>query len=218
MNLADLIEKRRFVGREFLLWLWFESELREGRFDVEGFGACELFLEGQITLTQEKEQCRLKGAAPSADPEAHQALRQGKMPTQARLRLTRGELAYAFLFSADTLALSGVKIPAEVNDETDERFYERMYLLEDLEALLASLYGQFLGLRLCTAWETTVVPAMRAWIRGEAVDAAALRRLRVPPIGKPARPTTMAPPGMDGAGDDEREEAPASGARAMAGA
>ena len=52
MNLADLIEKRRFVGREFLLWVWFESEIREGRVEVEGFGPCEIFLEGQITLAQ----------------------------------------------------------------------------------------------------------------------------------------------------------------------
>ena len=29
MNLADRIEKRLFVGRELLLWLWFESELFE---------------------------------------------------------------------------------------------------------------------------------------------------------------------------------------------
>lgn len=219
MNLADLIEKRRFVGREFLLWMWFESEIREGRVEVEGFGPCEIFLEGQITLAQEKEQSRLKGAAPSAAPEAYEALRQGKLPTQARVRVTRGELTYAFQLNADTLALSGVKIPAEVKDETDERFYERMYLLEDLEALLGSLYGRFLGLRLSTAWEATVAPAMRAWIRGEAVDAAALGKVRVPPVGRVARPTTMAPPapGADDAeGDDAREDVPRSGALAVA--
>ena len=29
MQLVDRVEKRRFVGREFLLWLWFESEIFE---------------------------------------------------------------------------------------------------------------------------------------------------------------------------------------------
>src|SRR5271166_3169594 len=106
MDLVDLIEKRRFVGREFLVFLWFESELLDGQIPVEGFGPCELRLESWITLACDKEQARLKGVMPSAEPEAHQALRQGKLPAQARLRVTVGELEYAFSFQADTLALA----------------------------------------------------------------------------------------------------------------
>lgn len=206
MDLVDLIEKRRFVGREFLVWLWFESELFEGRFEVEGFGACEVWLEGQITLVQEKEQSRLKGAIPSAAPEAHEALRQGKLPTQARMRVTRGELDFAFLFNTDALSLSGVKIPAQVKEEADEQFYERMYLVEELEALFGALYGDFIALRLSTAWDSDVVPAIRAWVRGEPVaDPEALRRLRkrVTPLGRAPRPHTMPPPAEAGAGEDD---------------
>jgi hypothetical protein len=209
MDLVDLIEKRRFVGREFLVWLWFESELSEGRFDVQGFGPCEIFLESQITLVQDKEQSRLKGAVPSAAPEAHEALRQGKLPTQARVRLTRGELEFAFVFTADTLALSAMKIPAVMKDEVDDQFYERMYLVEDLEALFAALYGRFLALRLSTAWEETVAPAIRAWVRGEeTIHEAVYRKMvaRVTPIGRVERPKTVPPP-APAALDDEAQVA-----------
>lgn len=199
MDLVDLIEKRRFVGQEFLVFLWFESELFEGRFNIEGFGPCEIWLEGQITLTQEKEQSRLKGAAPSAAPEAHEALRQGKLPTQARVRVTRGELEYVFLFTAERLALSAVKLPSVVKEkeETDEQFYERMYLLEDLETLLGTLYGDFLALRLSTLWEAEAMPAIRTWMRGEAIaDPLAYRRARsrAAPLGHAKRPMTSPPP------------------------
>jgi hypothetical protein len=197
LDLVDLIEKRRFVGQEFLVFLWFESELFEGRFDAAGVGPCEIWLEGQITLSQDKEQSRLKGAAPSAAPEAHEALKQGKLPTQARVRVTRGELEYAFLFTAETLALSAVKLPSLVKEETDEQFYERMYLLEELEALLGTLYGEFLALRLSTAWETEAMPALRAWVRGEAIaDPAAYRkaRSRVAPLGHEQQRMTSPPP------------------------
>ncbi|AKT43716.1 hypothetical protein [Chondromyces crocatus] len=217
MDLVDLIEKRRFLGREFLLWLWFQGDLRENRFDVEDFGPCDIQLEGQLTLTQEKEQSRLKGAIPSAAPEAREALRQGKLPTQARMRIERGELTFTFVLQSDSLALSGVRIPAQVKEEEDERFYERMYLVEELEAMLGALYSEFLAQRLSTSWEQTVAPAIRAWVRGETVDAAALTKLRVKPLGRrpgqspsdkgdaPAagrasRPTTMAPPALDGSG------------------
>ncbi len=142
MDLVDFIEKRRFVGREFLVFLWFESELFDGMIPVEGFGPCELRLEGFITLSEGKEQARLKGTAPSGEPEAHQALRQGKLPVQARIRVTVGELEFAFAFNADTLAVAGVKIPGVVKGEADEQFYDRMYLIEELESLLGRALRQ----------------------------------------------------------------------------
>jgi len=197
MDLVDLIEKRRFVGREFLVFLWFESELFDGMIPVEGYGTCELRLEGFITLAEGKEQARLKGVAPSGDPEAHQALRQGKLPVQARLRLSAGELEYAFTFNADTLGMAAVKIPAVVKDEADDQFYERMYLVEELESLLAALYAKFIGIRLSTAWDDQVLPALRAWVRGEATihpDVYGKLRARVAPLGAVARPKSTPPP------------------------
>jgi hypothetical protein len=200
MDLVDLIEKRRFVGREFLVFLWFESELGGGLIPVSGFGSCELRLEGFITLSEGKEQARLKGAAPSADPEAHQALRQGKLPAQARLRLAVGELEYAFAFNADTLGVSSVKIPGVVKDEADERFYERMYLVEELESLMAALYAKFIAVRLSSAWDTQVLPAIRAWVHGaEGIhpDVYAKLRAKIAPLGAIERPRSTPPPALE---------------------
>jgi hypothetical protein len=187
MDLVDLIEKRRFVGREFLVWLWFESELFETRFDLKGIGPLEVVLESQITLVQEKEQSQLKGAMPSSQPEAREALRQGKMPTRARVRITRGELAWAFLFNADGLATSAVKIPAVIKNEEDEQFYERMYLVEELETLLGTFYAEFMSLRLSEAWDAQIVPAIRAWAHDEpTIDAQVYKKLKskVAPLSK----------------------------------
>lgn len=178
MNLADLIEKKRFVGREFLVFLWFESEILEGRLTTRGGKSCELFLESKITLVQEKEKSQLDGAVPASSPEAHEALRQGKLPIRAKLRVTCGEFEYSFVFAADTLTLSAVKLPAVVREETDEQFYERMYLLEALESQLDALYAEFAALRISALWDSEVVPVMRAWVHGKDVDLAAYRRTR----------------------------------------
>jgi hypothetical protein len=197
MDLVDLIEKRRFLGREFLVFLWFESELFDGQIPVEGFGPCELRLESWITLSCDKEQARLKGVMPSAEPEAHQALRQGKLPAQACLRVTVGELKYAFSFQADTLALAAVKIPAVVKDEADDQFYERMYLVEELESLVAALYAKFIAIRLSPVWEQQVLPAVQAWVRGEPTmhhDVYAKLRARIAPLGPTSRPKSTPPP------------------------
>jgi len=197
MDLVDLIEKRRFLGREFLVFLWFESEIFDGTIPVEGFGPCEVRLEGQLTLTCDKEQARLKGVAPSAEPEAHQALRQGKLPSQARVRIATAERTYAFTFLADALALAAVKIPSVVNAEVDEQFYERMYLVEELEAIVSALYAKFVAVRLSPAWEEQVLPAVRAWVKGDATlhpDVYAKLRARIPPLRAADRPKTAPPP------------------------
>lgn len=167
MDLVDRIDKSAFLGREWLVWLWFKSELFEGPFELPGFEPVEAWLETKITLeavAQELEQSQLKGAAPSTSPEAREALRQGKLPTSARLGLRRGELTFGFSFKSDDLSLGAVKLPTLVNEQTDEKFYERMHLLEDLEAMLDALWGEFLSLRLSDAWQREVVPAIRDWV------------------------------------------------------
>lgn len=171
MDLADCIEKSRFLGREFLVWLWFESEKEEGVLALPGGESCALWLEEQLTLVVhnvlEKAESRLKASTPSLTPEAKEALRQGKLPTKAKIRVDRGEQSWSFLFDADTLSMSGVSIPALITEDGDERFYERMQLVEQLEDMLGGLYERFLKLRTSAAWERDTVPALRAWVRAD---------------------------------------------------
>jgi hypothetical protein len=172
MDLIDLIEGTRFLGRELLVWLWLESEVLEGHVEAPGFGKVPFWLESRITLEtpeEKPEQSALRGALPSSRPEAREAVRQGKLPTMARLRLELGEAAYSLTLKADTLALASVGIPAVLkdSDDRDERFYERIGLVEELEAVMDALYAQFLGIRLSPAWEAAAVPAIRAWATGD---------------------------------------------------
>jgi hypothetical protein len=167
MDLVDKIERSRFLGREFLVWLWYESERLDGVLPLPGGEACELWLEEQLTLVadgMEKAESKLKAGAPSTTPEAKEALRQGKLPTKAKMRISRGPQSWSFLFDADTLGVAGVKIPAQITEDTDEKFYERMQLVEDLEAMVGGLYERFLEVRTGDAWSRES-EAVRAWVR-----------------------------------------------------
>jgi hypothetical protein len=180
-TLVERIEQNRFTGREFLLWLWFESVVFETNLAPSGLASCALWLETRLTLTFEKDESLLKTAIPGVAPEAREALRQGKLPREARLRLTRGEREYAWLFKADTLALSGLTIPSELkgkDDDVHEVLYERMHLVEDLETTLEALWSDFLALRLSETWEAAVLPALGAFAREEDVDEDAYTRAK----------------------------------------
>lgn len=65
MDLLDAVESGRFLGREFLLFLWFESEVLEGQFEMPDGERFDLWLENQLTLeseTAEQEVTRMRGA------------------------------------------------------------------------------------------------------------------------------------------------------------
>lgn len=181
MDLVDLIQTRRFLGSEFLMWLWYKCEVFENRMNI-GDKPCEVWFDQQITLEAfvvETEQSKLRGASPTFTPEAKEALRQGKLPTQAKLRVVHDGQEYGFTFKAPEFQTSGVKIPALMSREEDEKFYERMYLIETLEKVLGALYDEFLGLRLRDVWSASVVPALRAWVLSDAVmDVETYRALR----------------------------------------
>ncbi len=170
MDLLDLIESHRFMGTEFLVWLWYKCDVFEGRFVIGRHGVCEVWFDDRITLEAmmtETEQSVLKGAAPTTTPEANEALRQGKMPVQAKLRIICDGREFQFVLKAPALQTSGIKLPALMTKADDEKFYERMSLMEQLEAIIEDLYAEYLALRLTTnAWKV-MHKAIQAWVYEE---------------------------------------------------
>lgn len=186
-DLVERIERNRFVGREFLLWLWFESEVFETNLAPTGMGRCALWIETRMALSFERDETLLKSAAPAASPEAKEALQQGKLLREARVRLTPGEREFAFMLKGDTLALGSVAIPAELKDKGDEVhevFYERMRLLEELSAILEALWSDFLTLRLSEAWGSQIVPLMKRFANRQRVDDGAYLGIKKKALGK----------------------------------
>jgi hypothetical protein len=189
-DLAKLVESNRFMGREMLLWLWFESELHETELRASDGKTCSLWIETQITLADGEEETRIKSGMPAAAPEAKQALRQGKLPKQARMHAIVGEHEFTWVLKADDLAIGGLKVPAELKAKDDryEALYERMRLTEELEAALESLFADFVALRLSPTWSQQVVPLLQAWAHGEKVDERAHAAIRATLGKKKVRP------------------------------
>jgi hypothetical protein len=211
MQLVDRVEKRRFIGREFVLWLWFESEVFEATLHTKEQGDFGLWIEKEILLSAGAETTRIKGSTPAHAREAKEALGLGKLPERASFRVSLGEREASFSLKAEPLSLSGLSLPTVLGggdeaapgelgapkqgrpkmrrttvdqdaerdrDNQAEAFYERMMLTREIEALIEALYRDFLALRLSDTWDALVVPALRAWSRGKAVDADKYRAAR----------------------------------------
>ena len=103
-----------YLGNEFLLWLWFTLE---GEGDVVTLGDdSEVTVMLSRTLALE---CPLgqsgsesiRSEAPTKLPEARRAIQAGKLPRQAGLTLVRHDQQYELTLQAETLAVSGAKLP-----------------------------------------------------------------------------------------------------------
>jgi len=166
MDLITKINRTRFLGAEFLLWLWHRSDLQEGRFDGEG-ESFELYFDARIVLESPgeiREQSVIKAEAPTDTPEAHEALRTGKLPMEAKLRILIGPNQWTTTFKAEAFQLSGTKVPALLAQDEEEALHERLHLMEELEGVVEALYRQFLEQRLDDdAWREQIT-VLRDWV------------------------------------------------------
>lgn len=173
MDMIDLINSRRFLGSEFLLWLWFKSECFEALLRTDAHGTLEVWIDDKLTLEAylaETERNDFQGGAPSYSPESKLALRQGKRPSKAKLGVVKEGREWSFTLKAESMDTSGLKIPALLSREEEEQFYERMFLLEELEDILNTLYKEFITIRLHEqAWDQVMLPAIVHWIYHEEV-------------------------------------------------
>jgi hypothetical protein len=121
MHLADRIEKRLFVGREFLLWLWFETELFEATLTTAEHGSFGLWVEKQFVVSETKnEVTRIKGSQPGTGREAKEALLRGKLPEVAGLHLTIRDQDASFVLKAESMAVASLRLPTVLGGAEEE--------------------------------------------------------------------------------------------------
>jgi hypothetical protein len=181
MDLVDRIETTRFLGGEFLLWLWFSRDVMGGEVHIKGHGTVIVSLETQLGLADpiaDRERVTIRGADPFSSAEAGEALATGKLPRKVGLRLEFEQNEWVVTLDSNTLALSGVKLPAIASQGEEATFYERMQRLEEVHAHVQALYAHFLGVRLAPSWASDMAPALQRWVvDGEIMDEKDFERL-----------------------------------------
>ncbi|MFZ4437359.1 MAG: recombination-associated protein RdgC [Syntrophales bacterium] len=159
------------VGREFLTWLWFKSEERNGMIRLPGGDESEVIFVRRLVLEsgdgEYAETIVCQGL--HADlKEGKEALRQGKKITAARLRMAHDKAEWEFTFKADRFHFQSVKLPSVAESEGGEadregQILERIYLIEKAASLMDQLFLAFLDLRLTDGWENEQT-RMQKWI------------------------------------------------------
>ncbi len=173
MDLVDLIEEKRFIGQEFLAWLWYKSEERGGSIDLPGKGDILVVFEKHMLLQYgegaESEKLICRGLQTELK-EARTGLALGKKPEQARIRLGMGDYEFSMTLTAATMEFRSVRLPktagADDGDDQDSlegQILERISLFEDGIQLINDLFRMFITVRISSDWTEELVQ-IRNWV------------------------------------------------------
>ena len=175
MDLVDLIEEKRFLGQEFLTWLWFKSEERGGAIlipetgeDVLVIFAKHMLLESGEGESKEKVICQ---GLQTELREARAGLAMGKKLEQARIQLVRGEYEWNLSLKATLLEFRNVKPPKtmatseESNDPeaVEGRMLEHIGLHQTVMRTVDQLFRMFLEIRIGAEWSQELT-RLQAWV------------------------------------------------------
>src|SRR5512133_3405757 len=169
------MEQGRFLGEEFLLWLWMRS-MTEGGASGEGGEGSACLVDDAIQLVSERGEVKeisLRKGHPAASREASEPLSRCMRPSEVKLRILSGDLEWVFTLNATTLDMGTLKLPPSTGKAPHERLHDRLFLLEEGAAHLERRLKIFLQAR--SEDPGGLEESMRAWVRagrtGEALPA-----------------------------------------------
>jgi recombination associated protein RdgC len=169
------MEQGRFLGEEFLLWLWMRSMTEGGASGEDGDGS-GCFVDDAIQLTSERgdvKEISLRKGNPAESREAFESLGRGMRPAKVKLRILSGDLEWVFTLNAATLDMGTLKLPPSTGKSPHERLHDRIFLLEEGAGHLERRLKCFLRAR--SEDSGGMQESMRSWVRagrtGEALPA-----------------------------------------------
>jgi len=161
------------LAREFMTWLWFKSEERDGTVSLPGQVDVRLTFEKRVVLEsgegEYSETVSCQGL--HADlREGKAAIREGKKVREARLRLERDSDRWEFTLKADRFQFQSMKLPQaggfdEEGEEKEGGILERISLVETALRTMDDLFALFLSRRLSPQWVSEEIPRVRAWLK-----------------------------------------------------
>jgi hypothetical protein len=160
---------RDFLGNEFLLWLWFALDTEADALTLADESEVTAMLARRLVLECPRGQTgrqSITSDGPASLPEARRALQTGKLPRQAGLTLVRHDRQYELTLHAESLAVTGAKLPAVEAQDEQARREERVGLLRHLVETLDLLYDAFGHRRLGNDW-TRELRRIQKWIKQE---------------------------------------------------
>lgn len=159
---------RDFLGNEFLLWLWYRSEVHGDAIKAADNTEITFMIARSLTLDcprGQTGQASLTHEAPCRMGEAAYGIRVGKLPRSCGLTLVRNSQQYECTIDAETFGVGAAKLARAVDLVDLQAVREdRVAKLRDFIETLDLLYDAFGRVRLGREWEQEL-KGMQQWLK-----------------------------------------------------
>ena len=172
LDIAVLYNKYKFLGQEFLTWLWFNLENNpHSLLDEEGIPIL-MTVGNRIVLEVIRDESTVESVTIKGDnadlSEGIIAIRKGALVTEMSLTYKKGDLGWTFTLKGENFNITGLKTPEtpplESKNEMEGAIIDKLYLASEVVTLVGTLFRGFIHLRISEAWTNETVPAMKRWI------------------------------------------------------
>jgi len=182
-KLRTMSQAKSFLGREFLTWLWYQSETHEEPLSVAGPKSsqkymADLWVDDRVTLeapTGKSHYHTIKGGDPSQSAEAATALMTGKTPKEIKLGMNiHGFGEYVFTLSGDDITPKSIHLPEAAESLQESEHYApisfRLSALDALCEVIDGLFSLFMDERIDQNRHQEFRQQIREWIKARPSD------------------------------------------------
>jgi hypothetical protein len=172
LDVAVAYNRYKFIGNEFLTWLWFTIETNQPFFKVVDETITSINLGNRMVLENSindaSEIITIKGDDAGLE-EGLLSLRKGAVVVEMNISYKTENQEWKFTLKGESLSFSGLKVPetgpVESKDDIEGIVLEKAYLYEKTIDLVTSLFNSFLKLRCNDQWNQTTVPEIKKWLK-----------------------------------------------------
>jgi len=174
IDISFAYSRYKFLGNEFLTWLWFVVENDRERLNKIEKDLVYLNIGNRIVLENKinnaVETITILGDDAGLE-EGILSLGKGAVVTEINLLYKSGDNEWRFTIKGESMNISNLKIPetavVESSEDIEGMVLEKAYLYEKITNLIDNLFKEFIKLRVSGKWNESIVPEIRKWIYSE---------------------------------------------------
>lgn len=173
LDISILFKKYKFLGFEFLTWLWFLTEKNQGSIDLSDQGKVVFIPDDKIVMelvdSAKPETVTILGEDADLE-EARISLKKRMLVREMKFRLRINDNEWSFGLNGEGLVFSSFKTPktgkVEKKEDLEGAILEKIFLYEQCINVVDTLFKRFIKQRISDDWTTKGIPSMRKWIAG----------------------------------------------------
>lgn len=171
IDIAVAYNRYRFLGNEYLTWLWFLVENESPQLNQLDKDLTSLEIGNRMVLEKRRdagiETITIKGDEAGLE-EGILALKKGALVNEVNLLYRCGDNVWQFNLKGESLNISSLKTPetgkVETKEDTEGAVLEKLYLYDKVVEFVERSFQLFIKTRLSENWDTKIVPQIREWL------------------------------------------------------